>query len=90
MTTPGDPRNEILAVLDHYATALDRRDWRLLDRVFTEDPPYDAGELAATRYEMGGEYRDPLCRTPQDWRIRHRTLEVLFETGSRDVLRPAP
>ncbi len=144
MTTPGDPRNEILAVLDRYASALDRRDWRLLDRVFTEDLTYDAGEwimndrvdyvrtvrgyldgcgptqhllgnyriqvqesaaqsqcyvrafhrglgeLAATTYEMGGEYRDQLCWTPQGWRIRHRTLEVLFETGSRDVLRPAP
>ena len=32
-----DERSEILAVLDRYATALDRRDWALLEQVFTED-----------------------------------------------------
>ena len=39
-------------------------------------------------YDMGGEYRDRLRRTPDGWRIHHRTLEVLYEAGSRDVLRP--
>ena len=139
-----NPRSEILTILDRYATALDRRDWSLMDQVFSEDLIYDAGEwimntradyvqtvrgyldgcgptqhllgnyrvqiqeksaqsacyvrafhrglgeLADTTYEMGGEYRDELRNTAQGWRISHRTLEVLFETGSRDVLRPAP
>jgi len=44
MATTGDPRSEILAVIDRYATALDRRDWELLDQVFSEDLTFDAGE----------------------------------------------
>ena len=34
----------ILATLARYSTAMDTRDWRLLDDVFTEDLVYDAGE----------------------------------------------
>jgi len=37
---------------------------------------------------MGGEYRDRLTRTEEGRRIVHRTLEVLYEVGSREVLRP--
>jgi len=136
-------RIEILAVLDRYATAMDRRDWSLLDQVFTPDFTYDAGEWvtqnrqdyvkilrgyldgcgptqhllgnyrieaegadhatsacyvrafhldrergAELTYDMGGEYRDRLQRRPEGWRIIHRTLELLYEVGSRDVLRP--
>jgi len=137
-----DTRSEVLAVVDRYATALDRRNWALLDQVFVADLVFDAGEWvmrdratyvdtvrgylegcgptqhllgnyrvelesddtatcacyvrafhldarrgAALTYEMGGEYRDRLRRTPEGWRIHHRTLEVLYEVGSRDVLR---
>ena len=137
-----DDRSEILAVVDRYATALDRRDWALLERVFSEDLVFDAGEWvahgrddyvarvrgsldgcgptqhllgnyrieldgseascacyvrafhldaergAALTYDMGGEYRDRLRRTPEGWRIGHRTLEILYEVGSREVLQP--
>ena len=43
-------------------------------------------------YEMGGEYADELQRTPSGWRSVRRSLRVLFELGTRDVLgmRPAP
>lgn len=34
----------ILATLSRYATALDQRDWGLLEQVFTPDLVYDAGE----------------------------------------------
>ena len=44
MGDASDVRAEVLAVVDRYATALDRRDWRLLDEVFTEDVVFDAGE----------------------------------------------
>lgn len=134
----------ILALLARYSTALDTRDWALLDQVFTDDLVYDAGEwithsradwlarlrpylegcgptqhllgnyrieldgdtaqsavyvrafhvgtreLATTTYEMMGEYRDRLVRTPAGWRSRHRTLRLQWEQGSRSVLRPAP
>ena len=138
-----DDRADILATVDRYATALDRRKWELLEDVFTADLTFDAGEWvmedresyvamvktylggcgptqhllgnyriefqgddAATSacyvkafhldrdrgaeltYDMGGEYRDRLRRTPEGWRIHHRTLEVFYETGSREVLRP--
>lgn len=134
---------DVLAVLARYSTALDTRDWRLLEDVFTPDLVYDAGEwttrsfeaylarlrpylegcgptqhllgnyqveldgdaassivyvrafhrgtreLADTTYEMMGEYRDELVRTPAGWRSRHRTLRLHAELGSRAVLRPA-
>ena len=37
-------------------------------------------------YEMGGEYADELLRTPAGWRSVKRSLRVLFELGTRDVL----
>jgi 3-phenylpropionate/cinnamic acid dioxygenase small subunit len=40
-------RNEIVAVLDRYAEALDRRRWELLREVFTVDVRFDFGEWAA-------------------------------------------
>lgn len=42
---------EILALLARYSTALDTRDWRLMDDVFTEDLVYDAGEW--TTHSLG-------------------------------------
>lgn len=39
-----DDRFGIQATLMRYSTALDRRDWRLMEEVFTEDLVYDAGE----------------------------------------------
>ena len=135
---------DIMATLARYSTALDQRDWALLEQVFTEDLVYDAGEwtthsfpeylerlrpylegcgptqhllgnhrielqgdtarsavyvrafhvgtheLSETTYEMFGEYRDELVRTPAGWRSRHRTLRLHHELGSRAVLRPLP
>jgi len=134
---------EIMTTLARYSTAMDQRDWALLDDVFTEDFVYDAGEwithsrsdylarlrpyldgcgptqhllgnyrievdgdtarsavyirafhvgtreLSESVYEMFGEYRDELVRNEGGWRSRHRTLRLLHEQGSREVLRPA-
>lgn len=44
-------RFEIIAVLDHYAECLDRRDWPGLAGVFTEDVVMDFGEWAQTGRE---------------------------------------
>ena len=43
-----DDRAEIIDTVNRYATALDGRDWGLLETVFTEDAvgDYGAGELA--------------------------------------------
>jgi 3-phenylpropionate/cinnamic acid dioxygenase small subunit len=41
-------RNEIVAVLDRYAEALDGRRWELLREVFVADVRFDFGEWAAT------------------------------------------
>ncbi len=150
MPTAADPTRDsaallaLIALLARYSTALDTRDWALLDEVFTDDLVYDAGEwithsraeyltrlrpylegcgptqhllgnyrieidgdtarsavyvrafhvgtreLAQTTYEMMGEYRDVIVRSPAGWRIRHRTLRLQYELGSRAVLRPAP
>ena len=40
-------RTAIVAVLDRYAEALDRRDWALLDEVFAPDIEFDFGEWRA-------------------------------------------
>ena len=37
-------------------------------------------------YEMGGDYADELRRTSAGWRSVKRSLRVLFELGTRDVL----
>jgi hypothetical protein len=47
------------------------------------------GSDAALEYECFGEYRDRLVRTPAGWRIRHRTMRVTHETGTRAILKPA-
>jgi 3-phenylpropionate/cinnamic acid dioxygenase small subunit len=39
-------------------------------------------------YDMFGIYRDRLVRTPQGWRIAHRSLEIFHERGTREVLQP--
>jgi hypothetical protein len=41
-------------------------------------------------YEMFGMYHDRFVRTPLGWRISYRRIEVFFELGTRDVLRPGP
>ena len=131
-----DDRVAILDTVTRYATALDSRDWDLLDRVFTPDVAADFGMgprngLETVRktvigalggagptqhllgnhrveidgdsarcvclvrayhggergtYELFGEYRDRLVRTPAGWRIAERQLVVHHEVGSRDVL----
>jgi ketosteroid isomerase-like protein len=126
--------------VNRYATALDARDWALLDEVFTPDAvgDYGAGELkgrealrrmvsgmlggsgpsqhllanhrvelegdaarcvcqvrafsagagpaAGRSYELLGEYRDQLVRTPDGWRIARREMRIRHEIGTRDVL----
>lgn len=137
-----DDRAAVIETVNRYATALDARDWALLDEVFTPDAVCDfgsgplhgrealrdlirrmlggsgpsqhllanhcvevdgdsarcvcqvrafsagTGPAAGRSYELLGEYRDRLVRTPQGWRIAHREMKVHHEIGSRDVLRP--
>lgn len=136
-----DERLDVIDTVNRYATALDSRDWRLLDEVFTPDAVGDFGgslltgrealremvrralggagatqhlltnhrvELdgdaarcvcrvrafhagagpAGGSYELFGEYRDRLVRTPEGWRIERRELVIQHEVGSRDVLGP--
>lgn len=42
---------EILATLARYSTALDQRDWGLLEQVFTPDLVYDAGEWTTHSFD---------------------------------------
>ena len=53
-----DDTAEIMNTLARYATAMDQRDWALLDSVFTEDFVYDAGEwVTHSRAEYLGRLR---------------------------------
>jgi hypothetical protein len=47
------------------------------------------GAESQLEYECFGEYRDRLVRTPDGWRIRHRTMRVTHETGTRAILKPS-
>ena len=47
------------------------------------------GAESQLEYECFGEYRDRLVRTPDGWRIAHRSMEITHETGTRAILRPA-
>jgi hypothetical protein len=42
-----------------------------------------------TPYEAIGVYRDELARTPQGWRITHRSFDVHISIGDIAVLQPA-
>lgn len=46
------------------------------------------GERREQSYEVFAEYRDRLVRTPEGWRIAHRTMRVALERGTREVLGP--
>jgi 3-phenylpropionate/cinnamic acid dioxygenase small subunit len=135
-----DDRTAVIDTVTRYATALDSRDWALLDEVFTPDAVGDfgagplagrealrglvrrmlggsgpsqhllanhrvevdgdtarcvcqvrafsagVGPAAGRSYELLGEYRDRLVRTPEGWRIARRELKVHHERGSREVL----
>ncbi|MCP4239784.1 MAG: nuclear transport factor 2 family protein [Myxococcota bacterium] len=58
-------------------------------RVYVRAFHVGVGAAAGKTYEMGGEYRDELRRTPEGWRIHRREGAVFWEVGSRDVLGPA-
>lgn len=137
-----DDRAAVIDTVNRYATALDSRDWALLDEVFTPDAVADfgagplagrealrklvrrmlggsgpsqhllanhrvdldgdaarcvcqvrafsagAGPAAGRSYEIFGEYRDQLVRTPEGWRIARREMRIVHEIGGRDVLGP--
>ena len=134
-------RAAVIDTVNRYATALDSRDWALLDEVFTPDAVGDfgagslvgrdalrdlmrrtvgrggpsqhllgnhrveidgdaarcvcqvrafqtgTGPAAGRSYELLGEYRDQLVRTPDGWRIARRVMKIHHEIGSRDVLK---
>ena len=126
-------RSDISDLLVRYATALDTRDWDLLDSCFTEDAVVDYGRLGGRRegwaairsavafiagfdrtqhllsnfvitidadeaqsssyvhgqhvigrevLTVGGVYRDRIVRTPAGWRIAHRSLDPVWQTGN--------
>lgn len=135
-----DDRAAIIDTVNRYATALDSRDWALLDEVFTPDAVGDfgagplsgretlrnlvrrtlagggpsqhllanhcvaldgdtarcvcqvrafsagAGAAAGRSFELLGEYRDQLVRTPDGWRIARREMMIRHEIGSRDLI----
>jgi ketosteroid isomerase-like protein len=39
-------------------------------------------------YIVAGRYEDRFTRTPDGWRIAHRTLTVMWTDGNRKVIRP--
>lgn len=47
-----------------------------------------AGDKQDQTYDCMGHYQDRWTRTPQGWRIAHRTMTVALEFGSRKVLGP--
>lgn len=135
-------RAAIVDLTHRYATALDTRDWKLLESVFLPDAiadygvsgrpseglaaitgfcramlePLDAsqhllgnhvveieGDVArchcylmaqhtrrgcegGDNFMVGGSYRDELVRGSEGWRIRKRSLEVLWRDGNPRVL----
>lgn len=58
-------------------------------RVYVRAFHVGIGAATGKTYEMGGEYRDELRRTPEGWRSHRRQGVVFWELGSRDVLGPA-
>jgi len=46
-----------------------------------------AGAPGGEHYLLGGRYSDRVVRTPDGWRIAHRTLHRMWTTGNRDVVR---
>jgi hypothetical protein len=140
-----DDRAAIIEVTIGYSSALDQRDWKLLDEVFLADVVIDystgarvegrdrviaqirnmlggcgptqhllgnhvvtvdgdhatssckvrafsagapGGPHAGEAYELFGSYHDDVVRTPAGWRIAHRRMDVIFESGNRAVLGP--
>ena len=55
-------------------------------RVYVRAFHLGTGKASGKTYEMGGEYRDALRRTPEGWRICRREGVVFWELGSRSVL----
>ena len=55
-------------------------------RVYVRAFHVGIGAATGKTYEMGGEYRDELRRTPEGWRSYRREGVVFWEVGSREVL----
>lgn len=45
-----------------------------------------AGAPGGDHYLIGGRYSDRMVRTPDGWRISHRTLHRMWTTGNRGVI----
>jgi hypothetical protein len=45
-----------------------------------------SGLPAGEDYQIGGRYADRLVRTPEGWRIAHRTLHRMWARGNREVI----
>ena len=46
------------------------------------------GTEGGDTYVIGGTYEDRLVRTPNGWRIAHRTMAETWHAGNRAVVRP--
>jgi 3-phenylpropionate/cinnamic acid dioxygenase small subunit len=44
------------------------------------------GARGGDDYLIGARYSDRLARTPDGWRIKHRTIHRMWWTGNRDVI----
>lgn len=49
-----------------------------------------SGTDGGDNYLIGGYYDDRLRRTPDGWRISHRTMAETWHSGNRAVVRPVP
>ena len=47
-----------------------------------------SGTEGGDTYVIGGTYEDRLVRTPNGWRISHRTMAETWHAGNRAVVRP--
>ena len=47
-----------------------------------------AAAVGGPNYIVAGRYEDRLVRTPEGWRIRHRTLTVMWTDGNVTVAHP--
>ncbi len=48
------------------------------------------GVEGGDNYVIGGRYEDRLLRTPDGWRIAHRTLVIMWSEGNLAVVRERP
>ena len=61
---------------------------RATARVYVRAYHLGLGDRSDVSYEMFGEYRDELARTPEGWRITRRLGRPSFHLGDMSILGP--